>query len=707
MDASAQLIRQVLDHLPHPILVVREDRIVEAANQQARRMGARVGAPCWLSFSGGEFLPEPCKGLLRQGRDPASLGRVQCTFCQADTCLAEGKVMVDPGRRLWQRYWEIYWIPLDDRRFLHYAIDVTETVQAYSLQESLGRIVENALGELYVFDARTLRFLLVNRGARANLGYTMGELQRMTPLDIKPDFDWCSFTDLIRPLQRGERECLHFVTDHRRKDGSRYPAEVLLQRFDLAGERVYLALVKDISEYRDKERALRRSRDEWVRTFHALEDTVVLLTPDLRVARINGRGLDWLGLEEERVLGRRCHEVAHRRAEPCDQSGEECPLIRARASGRSHSCLHAHYDDDGEVRWVRIQLYPITASDGRRYYAETVEEIAPEDRPAGLRSGERRMVGCSRLFLEMVEALTSAAATIGPVLLMGETGTGKELAARFIHRHSERARRPFLCLDCAAVPEPLFESELFGHERGAFTGSTGRRIGMVELAHGGTLFLDEIGELPPQVQAKLLRVLESREVRRVGGEEMVPVDIRIVAATNRPLWAEVAEGRFREDLFHRIACFTVELPPLRDRMEDLPLIVEELLRHMPPPAGRPLYGISEAAVEALKGYRYPGNVRELRNLLQVAAAYAGAGKIETEMVLRAIRERQDHIPVAARDRVGVARGTRATPPPPAESERIYLADALARHGGHRRRTADALGMSERTLYRKLKRYGLR
>ena len=449
----------------------------------------------------------------------------------------------------------------------------------------------------------------------------------------------------------------------------------------------------------------------WLETH---ERPFVVIDETLRVVAVNRAYERAFALRAEEVVGRPCHEVAHQRPVPCDQAGEECPLANARATGLPHSCLHTHYDAEGEVRWVRVHLHPITAADGSRYYAETVEELAHHGRARGLRPGERRMVGRSPLFLEMVEALTSAARSVGPALLVGETGTGKELAARFIHQNSTRAGRPFLCLDCAAVPATLFESEVFGHERSAFTGSVGERKGMVELANGGTLFLDEIGEMPLSVQAKLLRVLESQEVRRVGGERLLPVDVRIVAATNRSLWEEVAAGLFREDLFHRIACFTVEIPPLRDRMEDLPLIVTELLRHIPPPPNRPAYRISKASVEALRGYPYPGNVRELRNLLQVAAAYSPHGRIEAETVVRVLRERQEQIPAGGVGRVGVAAGSRgggrvgaAVPvPAPAESERLYLADALARHHGHRRRTADALGISERTLYRKLKRYDL-
>jgi len=405
------------------------------------------------------------------------------------------------------------------------------------------------------------------------------------------------------------------------------------------------------------------------------------------------------------VEGRLCHEVSHKQSKPCQEMGEDCPLVYARATGCAHSCLHAHYDAEGEVRLVRVHLSPIIAADGNRYYAETVEEITPGKQSTGRRIGEPRLVGRSRLFLEMVEVLNAAALSTGPVLMVGEVGTGKELAARFIHYHSARSSGPFLSVNCAAIPEPLLGSELFGHEQGAVVGGVHRCAGMVALAHGGTLFLEELDELPLPVQDALLRVLENGEVRRAGEEEMTPVDVRIVAATSRPLWQAVAEGRFRKDLFHRIACFTVELPPLRDRMGDLPLIVKELLQHMPPPPGHPDYRISKAAVEALRTYSYPANVCELRGLLQMAIASSPTGQIGVDAVRRAIRERQEQSSPHNADRAGISSG-QDSPPTTAESERIYLATLLARHDGHRRETAEALGISERTLYRKLKRYGL-
>jgi len=440
----------------------------------------------------------------------------------------------------------------------------------------------------------------------------------------------------------------------------------------------------------------------WVETH---ERPFLVIDEAFHVVTANRAYEQTFGCARGSAEGKSCFELSHRETEPCELRGEDCPLAYARSTGCAHSCLHAHYDADGEVRLVRVHLAPIIAADGNQYYAESVEEIQPAEAPTGRGGGEPQMVGRSPLFLEVMEVLNAAALSAGPLLLAGERGTCKEHAARFVHYHSERSTGPFLGVNCAAVPEPLLESELFGHEGGAVIGSIHRCAGVVVLAHGGTLFLDEVGMLSLPVQERLLHLLEHREVRRRGDEEGTPVDVRIVAATSRPLWQEVAEGRFLKALFHRIACFTVELPPLRDRMGDLPLIAKELLRHIPSPPGDPGYRISKAAVEVLQSYSFPGNVAELRKLLQVAIIYSPTGRIGVDAVRRAIREHQERATPEAADCEGNARGQDA-PAAPDELERIHLATLLARHDGHRRLTAETLGISERTLYRKLKRYGL-
>ena len=287
-----------------------------------------------------------------------------------------------------------------------------------------------------------------------------------------------------------------------------------------------------------------------------------------------------------------------------------------------------------------------------------------------------------------------------PVLVRGESGTGKELVARCLHFNGPRKAGPFLAVNCAAVPESLFESELFGHERGAFTGATQRRIGHFERSAGGTILLDEIGDMQPVLQAKLLRVLQEREIRRVGGEALIPVDIQVIAATNQNLEEAIAAGRFREDLYWRIAVFPIEIPPLRDRPEDIPELAEHFLRKYAERNERSVRGISIGALRRLLRHDWPGNVRELDS------AIARAVLIETTDVLqesslpplgsRSTPARQG--PEAAGRRTGVR--------PLEEVERQALVDALETCGNNVTRAASALGIHRATLHRKLKSYGL-
>lgn len=275
------------------------------------------------------------------------------------------------------------------------------------------------------------------------------------------------------------------------------------------------------------------------------------------------------------------------------------------------------------------------------------------------------------------------------MLLLGESGTGKELAAQALHRLSPRRDRPFVPLDCSGLPETLFESELFGHEKGAFTGATQRKAGLVELADGGTLFLDEIGDLPLTQQVKLLRLLETGTYRRVGGVETLRSDFRLVAATHRDLQRMVEDGTFRRDLYYRISAFPVRLPPLRERREDLPLLVAHLLERLAP---QRKVRLSPEAMARLMKHDFPGNVRELRNLLERALLLADGELIEP------------------RHLTGFADGPCTEPEraseaeilPLDEVERRYLRHALEQLGGDKKALAARLGISERTLYRRLR-----
>jgi len=314
-------------------------------------------------------------------------------------------------------------------------------------------------------------------------------------------------------------------------------------------------------------------------------------------------------------------------------------------------------------------------------------------------------VGRSAAMQEAHRLIEQAARLDITVLLTGETGTGKELAARAVHLNSARRERPFVAVNCGALPTELVESELFGHGKGAFTGAAQAKTGLFEEAHGGTLFLDEVGELPLNAQVKLLRVLQDKEIRRVGETRPVQVDVRVVAATHRDLRATAAQGRFREDLFYRLNVFPVQLPPLRERKEDIPLLAAHLLDKHGKAMGRTLEGIAPEALRTLVGYPWPGNVRELENTIMRAVAVA-TGLLITERDLPAeVRERQEgvlpggaakHLPY--RDALDLARD---------RFSREYLTALLRDFEGNVTRAAEHAGIERESLHRLLKRYSIR
>jgi DNA-binding NtrC family response regulator len=302
----------------------------------------------------------------------------------------------------------------------------------------------------------------------------------------------------------------------------------------------------------------------------------------------------------------------------------------------------------------------------------------------------------------MLELMARAAPSDATVMLQGESGTGKELVAKAIHDASRRADRPFVAVDCSGLTETLFESELFGHEKGSFTGASARRIGLVESASGGTLFLDELGDIPLGMQVKLLRLLETGTFRRVGASDFLKADIRLISATHRNLRVMVTEGRFRQDLYYRLNTFPISLPALRERLSDVPLLVEGLLLRVSP--GRKLH-LADASLACLMAYDYPGNVRELRNVLERATLLCDGDTIQPE-----------HLPVEVQEAVSRVAGkvggggtamssqleASATAPTLAALADEALRERLARHSGNRKALATELGISERTLYRKLR-----
>jgi transcriptional regulator with PAS, ATPase and Fis domain len=417
----------------------------------------------------------------------------------------------------------------------------------------------------------------------------------------------------------------------------------------------------------------------------ANDQPFVVIDRDYRIVAANQRYCATYGVTPVAIVGQHCYAVSHHASRPCHENGEQCPHRALFEDGEAVEVLHTHFHADDQPERTRIRGHALRGADGERYLGE---QLFPLEADIGTDCDAMQMVGQSPAFLSCVDNLARVAESEASILLYGESGVGKELAARFIHARSMRSGGAFIVINCAAVPETLFESELFGHERGAFSGSSGLKKGLFELADGGTLFLDEVAEIPLGLQAKLLRVLESGEFRRVGGTHTLTADVRLVSATNRRLLDEVDEKRFRLDLYYRLAGIDVVLPTLRERRDDIPALSTLMLKRLA--GNRRACRLDATALATLQAYEFPGNVRELRNVLQRAVLTCRDG---------VIRATDLHLPTVM---TPVQPGTQ----PLADVERSHIRGLLDTHDGHRSRVAAALGITERTLYRKLKRYGL-
>lgn len=354
---------------------------------------------------------------------------------------------------------------------------------------------------------------------------------------------------------------------------------------------------------------------------------------------------------------------------------------------------------------------PLDVGELRRAVDEASEPVRLNRRNAELRRrldekfGFEGVVGNSREMQQVVDKLKSVAPTDATVLVTGENGTGKELVARALHQNSPRKDKPFVPVNISAIPETMIENELFGHEKGAFTGAEAKRIGKFEFANGGTLFLDEVGEMPVETQIKLLRVLEDRKVTRIGSNEEIAVNVRLVAATNADLEKMVRDGQFREDLYHRIKVVRIHLPPLRDRRGDIVLLMDHFLKEFSERYDKQVNGFSRPARQAMLSYDWPGNIRELRNAVESMLVLDVDGLLDVddlpEEIAALVDPEGNGMDVTTHSGVDVLIGQ-----PLSEVEKYYIARALDVTGGKREEAAGKLGIGERTLYRKIKDYGL-
>ena len=406
---------------------------------------------------------------------------------------------------------------------------------------------------------------------------------------------------------------------------ARVPSEEDLALIKAAGHIALIAIERQRSQAK-----LRRDEEELRRIVDLIPQTIIVLNPDGRAVYANRAALDYTGLSLDEIRG---DSFRARVFHPDDVQR----LREERLAGLSGSTPFENEQralgKDGSYRWFLIRYNPLLDQDGKtlRWYAtgtDIDDRVKAEERTRSENFALREqidrasmfedIVGSSEPLRQMLRQVAKVASSDSTVLILGETGTGKELIARAIHKRSRRAELAFIAVNCAAIPPSLMASELFGHEKGAFTGAVQRRLGHFEAANGGTIFLDEVGELPPEIQVALLRVLQEREIERVGSSRAIPVDVRILAATHRDLDVLVAEGRFREDLLYRLRVVPIEMPSLRDRADDIPLLVDYFIARFGKKIGKQFRAIDKHTAALFKAYHWPGNVRELQNVIERA-----------------------------------------------------------------------------------------
>ena len=485
----------------------------------------------------------------------------------------------------------------------------------------------------------------------------------------------------------------------RRKDGTEVPVDIMLSPVENGGETLVLCVVRDVSEKKRAERALRQSEQELRSLFEYSPDVIVVSDHHGRIVRVNAQVENVFGYGRDELIGQPVETLVPERYRNIHPRHRESygsqPRVRSMGAGLE---LYARRKDGTEFP-VDIMLGPLQVPGGRLVLSVIRDLRQRKEAEEALRRSEQEkryleeelttthtfhdIIGTSTELKRVLKQIEKVAATDATVLILGETGTGKERIARAIHELSARRERAFVKVNCSAIPSGLLESELFGHERGAFTGAVAQKLGRLELAHQGTFFFDEIGDLPLELQPKILRALQEKEFERVGGTRTIPVNVRLLAATNRDLARMSNEGHFRSDLYYRLRVFPITIPPLRDRREDIPLLVQCFVTNHSKRMGRHIHTIPAETMEALKSWHWPGNVRELENFIErsiiltqgselraplselempkesVESQAASLEVVEREHILRVLRKAQGMIggPGGAAERLGVKRTT--------------------------------------------------
>ncbi len=420
---------------------------------------------------------------------------------------------------------------------------------------------------------------------------------------------------------------------------------------------------------------------------NAIDKPAIFITPQYKILAVNEAYQETY--EVPVVLGSsKCFEVSHNHTSPCDKHGEDCPIQESIRTGKTSSVVHVHKTQYGKT-FCDIIMKPIKDQDGMTMgYLEILDRISF----ASTDSDVNKMIGSSKSFKALLTKVNRAASSEIAVLLHGETGTGKELVARALHDSSRRAKMPFVVIECTGLNENLFESELFGHEKGSFTGATASKKGLIEIASGGTIFFDEIADVPLSMQVKLLRLFESRSYRTVGGVKQKKADFRLICASHKNLLELVERGEFRRDLYYRIAGFPISLPSLSERQEDIPA----LARHFLSNSELQHKSLSKEAMDRLSQYSFPGNIRELKSIVEQSALLANEDIIEEADIPEYVLKSKSLESAGAQLPITLD-----------EAEKQYLEQICLTQSISIDELAEYLGISTRTLYRKLQQHGIK
>jgi PAS domain S-box-containing protein len=503
--------------------------------------------------------------------------------------------------------------------------DITQRKQAERKLNLFRILIDHSNDAVEVVDPETLRFLDVNERACKDLGYTREEMLGFTVFDINPDADEATRHRVVEQLRAGEPILLQ--QRHRRKDGTTFPVEVSLRMVQL--DRSYVVgIARDITRRKRTESDLQQSEERFRVALKESPVTVFNQDRELCYTWIYNPHLHLqdaaIGKTDEDILGKKAAHLQELKRRVLETGVALREYVVIPHEGKNYAidlAIEPLFDADKKIVGITGTSIDIArlweqANALRNAKDRLLQEKSYLESEIETELGFEEIVGQSPPLREVLKKARIVAPIDSTVLVLGESGTGKELVARAVHALSTRHEKNFIKLNCAAVPSGLLESELFGHERGAFTGAVSQKIGRVELADKGTLFLDEIGELPLELQPKLLRLLQDREFERLGGVRTLRVDVRIISATNRDLQQEVAERRFREDLFYRLNVFPIQMPTLRERRSDIPILVEHFVRKHSTRMRKRIEVIPSETKKVLENWNWPGNVRELENMIE-------------------------------------------------------------------------------------------